>query len=357
MACKRSGVQFPSAPPLENAVSSRVKATVAAVTVVMRTFERPVMLARAIASVLNQTFSDWELVVVNNGGDPAPVDAAVAVGRQANPTANIRVLHLDDRCGMEEASNRALAGCQSEFFVIHDDDDSWREGFLARTVEVAHKNGSAAAVVSGVTKIQETYRGGKVWPVAYENFYLDEGRLTYRGMIGNNTFPPIAALFRTRLLSDVGMFDASLPVLGDWEFNLRAVNAGGFVFLNERLANYHTRTADSDRAAGNSITIGEDLHRDVKLRLQDRWLAEPAVNGVNKGVLSISAQVLLDIDEVRRHGVQGNTGAPQDGDYIAHRTAEIIALRKPLRRIARSLRHPAHGARAVKRLLRRVLGK
>ena len=328
-----------------------------AVTIVMRTFERPVMLVRAIASVQNQSFVDWQLVVVNNGGDPKLVDAAVKVALQANPSSSIRVIHLDDRCGMEEASNRALAGCDSEFFVIHDDDDSWREGFLATAVEAARANASAAAVVTGVTKIQETYRGGKVWPVAYENFYLDEGRLTYRGMIGNNTFPPIAALFRTRLLTDIGMFDASLPVLGDWEFNLRAVNAGGFVYVNERLANYHTRTPDSDRASGNSITLGEDLHRDVKLRLQNRWLSEPAVNGVNKGALSISAQLVLDLDELRREGIRATVVEPQDGEYIANRTAEIIALRKPIRRLARVVRHPAHGVRAVKRLTRRVLGK
>jgi glycosyltransferase involved in cell wall biosynthesis len=34
------------------------------VAIVMRTYERPVLLARAIASVQNQTFSDWELIIV-----------------------------------------------------------------------------------------------------------------------------------------------------------------------------------------------------------------------------------------------------------------------------------------------------
>ena len=136
MACKRSGVQFPSAPPFVFG-GLNYHGSMPAVTVVMRTFERPVMLARAIASVQNQTFTDWELVVVNNGGDPAPVDSAVAVARQAQPSCSLRVIHLEDRFGMEEASNRALASCASEFFAIHDDDDSWREGFLGRAVEVA----------------------------------------------------------------------------------------------------------------------------------------------------------------------------------------------------------------------------
>ncbi len=44
------------------------------VTIVMRTYERPVFLARALASVCGQTYADWELVVVNNGGASQPVD-------------------------------------------------------------------------------------------------------------------------------------------------------------------------------------------------------------------------------------------------------------------------------------------
>ena len=322
------------------------------VAIVMRTYERPVLLARAIASVQRQTFTDWKLVVVNNGGNPDSVDGVVAVARQSQPNCNITVLHLNDRVGMEEASNRGLAESGSEFFVIHDDDDSWKEDFLERAIATLQENPSAAAVVTGVTRIFETFRGGKVWPVRYEDFYLDEGRLTFRGMIANNTFPPIAALFRSRVLSEVGRFDASLPVLGDWEFNLRAVHAGGFVFLNERLANYHTRTPDSDGASGNSITTGEDLHRDVKLRLQDRWLNEPAVNGVNKGLLSVAAQAVFDIDELRRNG-----GGTNDVEAIAQRTAQIVAIQSPLRRIARVVRHPSHGIRVVKRLLGRSNGQ
>jgi len=66
---------------------------------------------------------------------------------------------------------------------------------------------------------------------------------------------------------------------------------------------------------------------------------------------------VLDLDDLRRQGITSSSTSSQDGDYIAHRTAEIIALRKPLRRLARAVRHPAHGVRAVKRMIRRILGK
>lgn len=299
------------------------------VAIVMRTYERPVLLARAIASVQNQTFTDWSLVIVNNGGTPETVDAVVAVSQQANPASDITVLHLADRYGMEEATNRGLAATESEFFAIHDDDDSWDANFLLVAVEGLRVNALAAAVVTAITRIHETFRDNKVWPVKAETFYLTQERLTYNGMIGNNTFPPIAALFRRRVLQDVGNFDATLPVLGDWEFNLRAVLSGGFVFLPERLAHYHTRTPESDTASGNSITVGIDLHHKVRAQLHERWRNEPAVNGVNKGQQAIAAYVPDAAD------VQRSIGA-----------LVVIAAKDPLRTYW-----------AVARRVRRIVGR
>jgi hypothetical protein len=230
---------------------------------------------------------------------------------------------------MEEASNRGLAATQSEFFAIHDDDDSWAARFLEVAVEEMRAHPSAAAVVTGIHRIHELYRGGKVQPVRAEKFFLNEERLTYMGMIGNNTFPPIAALFQRRLLQEVGNFDSSLPVLGDWEFNLRAVLAGGFVFVPERLANYHTRTPDSETASGNSITVGIDLHHEVRGQLQKRWLSEPSVNGVNKGAQSIAAY------------------------------KKELPIRSPgvLQKIVAGIKNPKRGAIGVARRVRRMISR
>ena len=319
------------------------------VAVIMRTFERPVLLARAIASVCQQTHTDWELVIVNNGGAPGPVEGAVAAARAGSLRGTITVVHLAGQAGMEVASNVGLRASQSEFFAIHDDDDAWHPEFLAVTTKVLSNHPQRAAVVTSLTKVVETMKGQKVWPVREESFWLNPGRLTYRGMIGANTFPPIAALFRRSVLDEVGWFDEALPVLGDWEFNLRAVRAGGFEFEPRVLARYHVRTAESDRASSNSIVDGESLHRSVKLQLQDRWLGE-TVDGVNKGLLSVAAQVADDATETRVSGIRSVVEV--DVEAIANRTADILGERRPVRRLLRGLRHPGHALRAVKRILK-----
>ena len=313
------------------------------VAIVMRTYERPVLLARAIASVQNQSFSDWELIIVNNGGDPSGVEAVVSVARTTTGTSKITVLHLPERVGMEEASNQGLRAMSSDYFAIHDDDDSWRPTFLETAVRTFTEHHDAAAVLTGVTRVHETFKGGKVWPVLHENFPLDDSRLTYGRLIGGNTFPPIAALFRRSVLDEVGYFDSSLPVLGDWEFNLRAVRRGGFVFFPERLANYHTRTPESDRAAGNSITLGEDSHLRVKKELQARWDSEMEPHGVSKGQYSRDVEAEVAIAEAK---LQAEIAEAQRAQ----------TQRSTIRRIAGAVRDPKRAIRAVVHQVR-VLAK
>ena len=318
------------------------------VVIVMRTYERPVLLARALASVSAQTHRDWHLVVVNNGGDPAGVDSVVAASAVPGSSGSHTVLHLPERVGMEAASNRALAAAQGEFFAVHDDDDVWHPEFLAVTTARLASEPDAGAVVTGLTKVVETVRGDRVWPVREEPFWLNEGRLTFRGMIGANTFPPVAALFRTALLESVGGFDESLPVLGDWEFNLRAVRAGRFLHEPRVLARYHVRTPDSDRTSANSITDGESLHRSTKLLLQDRWLGE-TVDGVNKGLLSVQVQAAGDAEEALRR--QDLRVADVDVEAVANRVADIMSTRRLHRRLMRGIRNPGHALRALRRIL------
>jgi glycosyltransferase involved in cell wall biosynthesis len=307
----------------------------------MRTYERPVLLARAIASVQNQTFSDWELIVVNNGGDPAVVESVVSVARNTTGTSTITVLHLPERVGMEEASNQGLRATTSTYFAIHDDDDSWRPTFLETVVQTFSLHPVASAVLTGVTRVHETFKGGKVWPEKHENFPLDDARLTYERLIGGNTFPPIAALFRRSLLDSAGYFDSSLPVLGDWEFNLRAVRRGKFVFVPERLANYHTRTPESDRASGNSITVGEDLHLRVKKELQERWDSEMEPHGVSKGQYSRDVEAEVATAEAK---LQAEIAEAQRGQ----------SQRSTVRRIAGAVRDPKRAVRAVMHQVRVV---
>lgn len=117
------------------------------VAIITRTKNRPVLLARALNSVLEQKYHNWHLYIVNDGGDKHAVDNLVDV--YADQFGDkITVIHNEKSLGMEAASNCAFHLANEEFMVIHDDDDSWHPDFLLETVAFLKKNQNAVGVIT-----------------------------------------------------------------------------------------------------------------------------------------------------------------------------------------------------------------
>jgi FMN phosphatase YigB (HAD superfamily) len=251
-----------------------------AVSVVMRTRDRLLLLERAIASVRGQRFADWELVIVNDGGAPAPVDALVQVAGDAR----IRVLHRTTSRGMEGASNAGLAGAHGRFVAIHDDDDSWEPDFLAACVDYLEQPGAPPGVVTHSVLVREELHDGRVIERVRDprfNAWLREVSLMRLAAV--NSFPPISFVYARSVLADLGGYREDLPVLGDWEFNLRFRARHPIGVLPRPLARYHVRPA-APRATVNGAlanSVGGPLHRewDQKLRAQ-LWRSDPKLGAL-----------------------------------------------------------------------------
>ncbi len=288
------------------------------VTVVTRTKNRPVLLRRALASVLSQTLRSWEMLIVNDGGKPADVDALVK-GVAGRARGRIRVIHNRRSLGMEAASNRALKEAQGDYVVIHDDDDSWEKGFLEACV--GHMDGADACVGGVVTqsaKITERLEGTRVHFERTDPYTPGLTCITLMSMGRTNMFPPIAFLYRRSTLKVLGGYRADLPVLGDWEFNLRFLSEFEIEVVPQSLANYHIRPATGSGIYSNTIVGGLNLHQKYDTRLRNQLLRDDMKAGkpglgflVNMGRLlndqtwELRRGKMMDstFSELRAHGV------------------------------------------------------
>ena len=236
------------------------------------------MLPRALQSVRNQGYPDLVWTIVNDGGDPGPVDAIAQKGSMEG--LRVHVIHHQASRGMEAASNSGIADTLTDYVVIHDDDDSWEPGFLrAMTQALDTAPDSSAGVVCHSIRIDEAIEGSTVSPKARRPYnpwlkavYLSE-------MTEDNPFPPISFLFRRRAWEELGGFDERLPVLGDWEFNLRLLAKWDIEVLPMALANYHHRLPSGSAAYGNSILAGSDRHALWDCRIRNRHLREDLAAG------------------------------------------------------------------------------
>lgn len=248
------------------------------IDIITRTKDRPLLLERAARSVAGQTFRNIRWIVVNDGGDPEPV-RHVLERSLVDPTRIVFRSHPES-LGMEAASNAGIRASSSELIVIHDDDDSWEADFLEQSVTFLNQHKSLYdGVVCHSTHIEE---------VIAENRVLECGRRPFNSWLRNvqtaemaagNVFPPISFVFRRALWDRLGGFDETLPVLGDWDFNLRFLMEADIGVLPLPLANYHHRSDEGEQgndSYANSDSGSENPHVAFSAILRNRYLRRAA---------------------------------------------------------------------------------
>ncbi len=252
------------------------------VAVITRTKDRPLLLHRAIRSVLSQTFKDWVLVIVNDGGDPQRLEKVVDEVRE-ELADRILVVHHPMPLGMQAASNSGIAHCDSDFVIIHDDDDSWDPTFLARTVSYLDDHGWNARLGGVITWswviIEEVADDGAV---KVHNRFVFNDKLHNVALIDmtvENRFPPISFLFRRAAMDHVGPFRSQHGPLGDWEFHLRLLQHFDVDVIPDPLANYHHRTNTTIGIYGNSVHAHKDQHQASRIHLLNEALRRDLDSG------------------------------------------------------------------------------
>ncbi len=267
------------------------------VAVLVRTKDRPRFLRRALANIAEQTFTDYTVCVINDGGDESATRAIL----QASPLAHLlegdtpRLTLLTTGGGnMEAASNAGLAATDSKFVAIHDDDDLWAPEFLERTVGALRA--SEALICS--TRVVERYE--RETPEG--EFEVYEERIFHDGLPGfglqflyrTNRTVPIGILYRRRLHELVGFYDESLPVVGDWEFNLRAAAVTEVLLVDEPLA-YWSLRPEADGAEANSVQRQAE-HARFDASVRARAIRDDLQSGGRPGPYLYQAHLMADLE-------------------------------------------------------------
>jgi glycosyltransferase involved in cell wall biosynthesis/FMN phosphatase YigB (HAD superfamily) len=305
------------------------------VAVITRTKDRPILLRRAIESVLAQSCDAWVHVIINDGGKPGSVDFLVAEYAQRY-RGRVIVIHNPQSVGMQNASNLGIRESRSDFVTIHDDDDSWDPEFLKRCV--AHLDGvgadsSVQGVATHATWVNEGVNAeGEV--VEYSRApYFPRENITLFEMAAENLFPPIAFLYRRSVHQEIGYFNEQFAVLGDWDFNLRFLRQFDIDVIKEPLALYHWRHQGGGSVYGNTVTAGLSLHTDKRAKLYNHYLREDIEAG--KSGLGFLMNVARPVHE------------------LAQRVDSVIAAQgETHRKVHTTMNHAEHLNRITKDLAR-----
>lgn len=311
------------------------------VSVIVRTKDRPRLLSRALDDILAQDFVDWEAVIVNDGGEDTVVDKLL----RAHPGFGdrVRVLHHAASLGMETASNRGMAETTGEFVVVHDDDDTWATDFLSAAVGWLDEHPDALAVSMGTEIVRERLESDGIVELGREPFGPPHDIVTAYDLLLSNRFVPISVLIRRAALESLGGFDETLPVVGDWELNLRLALHGEVGYVAEPIRAFWHQRPDAQGDLSNSVHGAKELHHRYDRLVRDRELrAHVAQYGVG-GLLYLTKFIDERIAASERHTYE------KVRDSIEAQQDEIRRLRVEL---AEAIRHHSFGA-----TVRRVMGR
>jgi len=256
------------------------------VSIVMRTCDRPLFLPRALRSVLGQTYSNWELLVVNSGSREA-VETAVAPYRMALKDRLV-VIHLTPGCSIQAASNAAIARSSGERLVVHDDDDSWLPRFLEAGIAHLAANGCEGVVCRSILA-WERIEDGVIIQEREEPFKPELNGIHLQELLRANLFPPISFLFTRKAIDSVGSFREDYISLGDYEFNIRFLRRFQIGFIDEPLARWHRRDPVGGHPNFHSVVPGN-----WRLRIRDNLLREVTTPADAAFALLPAMTLLLD---------------------------------------------------------------
>ncbi len=202
------------------------------VSVIIPTYNRAHLIKRAIQSVLNQTYQNFEIIVVDDGS----VDNTEEVVKNFN-NQKIRYIRYNENKGVAAARNTGIKATRGDYIAFQDSDDEWFPNKLERQMEV-FKNVSpeVGVVYTGTWRIRNN-----------ERIYLPlftgkqrEGNIC-KELKENFVMPAPAAIVKKECFNRVGMFEERLPRLVDWELWLRISKYYEFKYISEPLVTqYYT---------------------------------------------------------------------------------------------------------------------
>lgn len=158
------------------------------VSIILPTHNGARFIERAIASVRSQTYTDWELVVVDDGSTDG---TAQIVAKLAEEDARIRVVQNENNLGIQKTLNTGLAQATGEYIARIDDDDAWTDhAKLAAQVAYLDSHPDCVLVGTGARVVDEEGRE------SFRYRFPETDATIRRSMLSKNCFAHASVVFR-----------------------------------------------------------------------------------------------------------------------------------------------------------------
>jgi LmbE family N-acetylglucosaminyl deacetylase/glycosyltransferase involved in cell wall biosynthesis len=279
------------------------------VSIIVRTKDRPHLLAPAIRSITRQTYANLEIVVINDGGENVADVLAAFSG-----DIFIRHVHHDNCMGRSAAANSGLEAARGKYLNFLDDDDVLYPDHVACLVnhlEMTREKVAYSNVLNVFFKGPPETPGNREKEERVFNFDFDPDRLLFE-----NYIPIMSVLFSREVLGKVKTFSEDLTLFEAWDFWIRVSRHFFFQHLDHTTAEYRFY-GPAKMATAHRLKYPCDRARAV---LFDR--AYPHMDGRAWAAFRKAAEMRAEASKVPLHGSPATSrmaaGIEETGEHLVH---------------------------------------
>lgn len=269
------------------------------VSVIIPAYKTAEYIGETLQSVFDQTFKDYEVIVVNDGApDTEEIERAIEpyVGR---------VIYIkQENRGLSGARNTAIRNARGEYIALLDSDDVWEPEYLEVQVTAMERDPTIDVLYPNASLFGDPRNDGRT----FMDLCPSEGEVTFESLITQRCTVFVSVIARREMIVRAGMFDESLRSSEDFDMWLRVIQHGG------RIA-YHRRPVARSRRRAGSLSSDPVWMCQHILRVLDKAGQRFDLTPAERGTLTKERarfHAALRLEEGKREFFNGNAGAAAD---------------------------------------------
>ena len=204
------------------------------VSVIIPAYNAQAYLPETIDSVLAQTYSDYELIVVDDGSK----DRTVSIVKQYQTMYPEKIkLILKENGGPASARNLGVKAASGEYIAFNDADDLWLPSKLEKQINLFEKLAPHVGLVYNKSK---KFDNDGIWTLPEKFIKIPVKGWIYKDLLKDNMIPNQSVIVRKKCFDEVGLFDESPKVVSseDYDMWLRIAMKYEVSFIDEVLSLY-----------------------------------------------------------------------------------------------------------------------
>jgi len=213
------------------------------VNVIIHTYNNERFIAETVESVLNQTYKDYEIIVVDDGSEDGTRDALIPYMQKIR-------YHYKENGGIASAKNAGISLSETEFVAFLDHDDLWAPNKLLLQMEHFNENPQIGLVYAKYT----SFRDGKELRTKPEKGYSG---WIFKELLSKSFIQTSTVVVKRECLDAVGPYDETFSLGDEYDMFLRIARKFQCGFVDKGLTRY--RVHDTNASNNDFLFDNENL--------------------------------------------------------------------------------------------------